>query len=183
MKGVKGFQKGHKHSEETIQKIIASKVKNPTRYWLGKKRSEEDKKKFRDSHLGQVPWNKDKKGVQVGWNKGLHPEYMQGSNHPNWKGGVSNQKGRYSRLSQNYKALKRGALGSFSRKEWFELKFKYSYMCLCCKKQEPEISLEADHVVPLSKGGDNFIENIQPLCRSCNSIKRAKFIDYRISSN
>jgi 5-methylcytosine-specific restriction endonuclease McrA len=45
--------------------------------------------------------------------------------------------------------------------------------------QEPGIVLTRDHVVPLKHGGLNTIENIQPLCGSCNSRKHLKHIDYR----
>jgi 5-methylcytosine-specific restriction endonuclease McrA len=53
-------------------------------------------------------------------------------------------------------------------------------MCLCCKQKEPDIKLTEDHVVPLSYGGTDFVENIQPLCGSCNSKKHVKTVDYRI---
>lgn len=81
--------------------------------------------------------------------------------------------------NQRYKANKRSAYGSHSFDEWLLLKAFYQYMCLCCKAQEPEIKLTEDHIVPLSRGGSDSIDNIQPLCVSCNTRKHARVIDYR----
>ncbi|MCK9370937.1 HNH endonuclease [Candidatus Dojkabacteria bacterium] len=33
-----------------------------------------------------------RKSGKPSWNKGLHPEYLQGENHPNWKGGLKKVK-------------------------------------------------------------------------------------------
>ena len=71
--------------------------------------------------------------------------------------------------------------GSFTSREWKKLCKHYHHTCLCCGRHEPEIKLTADHVVPLSKGGTNSIDNIQPLCQSCNSSKHRKTIDYRVN--
>lgn len=61
--------------------------------------------------------------------------------------------------------------------EWIALKDFYGNKCLCCGKDD--VNLTMDHVMPVSMGGRNLIENIQPLCGSCNSRKNNKFIDYR----
>lgn len=81
--------------------------------------------------------------------------------------------------AHNHRARKLGVVGILHPQEWEDLKKKYSYTCLACKKQEPEINLVFDHIIPLSKGGTNTIDNVQPLCFSCNAKKHTKIIDYR----
>ena len=41
--------------------------------------------------------------------------------------------------------------------------------CAVCGRPN---DIEADHIVPRSKGGSNHVTNFQPLCRVCNAVKR-----------
>jgi 5-methylcytosine-specific restriction enzyme A len=77
------------------------------------------------------------------------------------------------------KARLRGNGGSYTPAEWIALKTQYDNRCLVCGKQEPEIELTVDHIIPLAKGGPNTINNIQPLCHLCNSLKGTDVKDYR----
>lgn len=52
-----------KHSEETCEKIRKANT--------GKKFSEEHRQKLSAAKKGKEPWNKGKKGLQKGWNKGM----------------------------------------------------------------------------------------------------------------
>jgi 5-methylcytosine-specific restriction endonuclease McrA len=79
----------------------------------------------------------------------------------------------------NRRMRKRQAGGLLSTGQWKQLKAHYAFTCLCCGKQEPDIKLSADHVIPLAKGGSNDISNIQPLCTVCNARKHTAIIDYR----
>lgn len=69
-------------------------------------------------------------------------------------------------------AREKGADGKHTLKEWNRLKDKFDNKCVLCKEVK---TLTKDHIIPLSLGGNNFIKNIQPLCRNCNS-KKWKFI-------
>lgn len=75
------------------------------------------------------------------------------------------------------------AEGSHTTQEWIDIKAKYGDRCLCCGRHESELKsiLEEDHVIPLSRGGTNWIDNIQPLCEDCNGMggKGTKTTDYR----
>jgi 5-methylcytosine-specific restriction endonuclease McrA len=75
------------------------------------------------------------------------------------------------------RARKMGAIGSHTLREWEMLKKEYSYLCPFCQASEPEIRLTQDHIIPLSRGGGDDIDNIQPLCFSCNSSKQDKLIE------
>lgn len=62
---------------------------------------------------------------------------------------------------------------------------KYKFICFYCKRKfkkpndwdcksaihDGEMFLELDHIIPLSKGGKDTIENKQALCQSCNNKK------------
>ena len=67
--------------------------------------------------------------------------------------------------------------GKFGAKEMATLLEIYGNKCLCCCEIG---NIEADHVIPLSKGGSNDISNRQPLCPKCNLRKSNKIIDYRM---
>lgn len=75
-----------------------------------------------------------------------------------------------------YRARKLNSEGNYTYDEWQALCDFYGNVCLDCGEQKP---LTADHVIPITKGGSNYIGNIQPLCKPCNSRKGNKTIDYR----
>lgn len=58
--------------------------------------------------------------------------------------------------------------GSHTILEWTSLKKQYQNKCAMCQQEK---KLTKDHIIPLSKGGTDYISNIQPLCQSCNSKK------------
>lgn len=108
-------------------------------------------------------------------------ENWEKSEMPTWKGGVSsydahrkyvvNNPERISHLKSRAYARKRDAEGSHTLLEWNELKVKFNNLCAIC--YEPK-KLTKDHIIPLSKEGSDYISNIQPLCRNCNSKKYNK---------
>lgn len=51
-----------------------------------------------------------------------------------------------------------------------------NYKCLCCGTTE---DLTLDHILARHLGGWNKPDNLQTLCKSCNSIKDIQVIDYR----
>jgi hypothetical protein len=93
-----------------------------------------------------------------------------------WK--VANAEKRRQQ-QRNRKARKKAGGGTVTLMEWENLKLEYNHTCLRCGKQEPEIKLTQDHVLPLIQGGKHMIDNIQPLCEICNASKNRRYIDYR----
>lgn len=69
----------------------------------------------------------------------------------------------------------------FPAGEVLALKRKFGFRCVFCGISERDKGKRCvlDHVVPLSMGGPDSIENLQPLCHLCNAKKRSSSVDYR----
>jgi 5-methylcytosine-specific restriction endonuclease McrA len=173
-KGNKHPMFGKHHTEESKKKISEKKkgILPPQfkGYWTGRKQTPEHKAKSIKNLTHRYI-----KG-QTAPMKGRKSSY-KGEKHWSWKGGITKDKKYISWLKNLHDKRLKEAEGSHTYGEWQTLKAQYGFKCPMCDKLEPEIQLTQDHIIPLSKGGSDYIENIQPLCRSCNSKKSAKLID------
>lgn len=185
--------KGKKHSEETKRKISEGAKKAGSGKWrkgkkmsaevrrrmslgqMGREFSEETRKKISNALKGKIVSAEHKRNISLA--KRNSPRTRRGEESPLWRGGITTYE-RKLWLNGRRRALKKGALGIHSQGEWETLKAQYNWTCPACGKKEPGIKLTEDHIVPLDKGGSDNIENIQPLCRSCNSKKHCKVIKY-----
>jgi 5-methylcytosine-specific restriction endonuclease McrA len=145
-------------------------------YWQskkGKKATEITKEKMRLKHKGISHTVSDEARRMIG--------LSSLGRKANWKGGICQNRCYVSWLKNKrnrvLKRIKEQGL-SHTWEEWEILKTQCGFVCPCCKKSEPEIRLTEDHIIPLSRGGTDLIENIQPLCRSCNSKKHTLTIRY-----
>ena len=85
----------------------------------------------------------------------------------------------YARLRR---ARKADLSGTHTTEEWQALCDQYPDVCPCCGRPWPECGGPTlDHIIPITwEGSSNDIENIQPLCGSCNSAKgNSRATDYR----
>ena len=73
------------------------------------------------------------------------------------------------------RARNNGSMG-VKPSDWKRILKVYKKRCLSCGARD---NIVADHIIPISKGGTNEYNNIQPLCQPCNSRKHTKVIDYR----
>lgn len=53
----------------------------------------------------------------------------------------------------------------------FQVFERDNFTCQYCGRKSPEIILEIDHYVPVSKGGSNHFDNLKTSCRECNEGK------------
>ena len=139
-----------------------------------KKRKEFHKQynlKRKETHREQMLKNKKN------WYKTLKGIAYGKFQNKRWR---KNNRERACFLHNKRRCLLLNAEGCHTFYEWENLKAQYNWTCPCCGKKEPNINLTEDHIIPLSKGGSNNIENIQPLCKSCNCHKHTKIIKYDV---
>ena len=60
-----------------------------------------------------------------------------------------------------------------------QIKKRDHYTCCVCGnsiEKEPNLLLEIDHIIPVSKGGKTTEDNLQTLCWKCNRSKSNKLM-------
>jgi len=165
---IKRATKWNKAHPEKRKKNSAQHYKKYAKeYALYREKHKEDHKEFSKGWYKKHSEEVKKRSKQ--WNK-ENPDKAKQSSQKWVKAHPELQSAYYHKR----RAKKSGNGGSFTTGEWDLLKKQYGYVCPMCNRKEPEIKLTIDHIIPLSKGGSNYIENIQPLCSSCNSIKRTR---------
>ena len=84
-----------------------------------------------------------------------------------------------NRLKAHHRRLQSKSNGEFAITT-VEMKRLYSAACIYCGSRD---RIEADHVMPLSRGGRQSIGNLAPACLSCNRSKGSKFVmEWRMSA-
>lgn len=77
----------------------------------------------------------------------------------------------YMIRAKAFKAYKEGRWNIHDLMQFNVAKIKNNNFCWYCGKELPPSELTIDHVFPKSKGGDNDMDNIIMVCKSCNSSK------------
>jgi 5-methylcytosine-specific restriction endonuclease McrA len=138
----------------------------------------------------QAKWYQENKGRETHRRRAYDkrrwhtdPKYRQKKNQWQRDHFQNNPEYRVRRIGQRKAAQHKRrkhikeSIEHFTSQEWRDLCEHYDHHCLRCGKVFDILS--PDHVIPVSKGGGNGINNIQPLCWPCNRSKGNKTIDYR----
>ena len=172
----KDYEKQKIHSRAYYYKNRKKKIKYAKEYYY---------KNWEKSQEKRNKWLKDNPGKVKEYKK----KYLQSE-----KGTKARKKGelKFNQSEKgkvnikNKNAQRRSYLenaGKFTLREWQNKLKEHNYQCAICKKTEIDLlnetkkGLTVDHIIPISKGGLNIINNLQPLCRSCNSKKGHKLLN------
>lgn len=64
----------------------------------------------------------------------------------------------------------------------FEVLKRDQFTCRYCGRKAPDVKLQVDHLVPVSKGGTNDLWNLACSCQECNCGKSAKHLGDAVPS-
>lgn len=68
-----------------------------------------------------------------------------------------------------------------SKNKRFDIFARDNFTCQYCGKKAPNVILEVDHIIPVSKGGDNKLTNLITSCFECNRGKTNKKLKENIA--
>ena len=86
---------------------------------------------------------------------------------------AKNNKEKILAKNHNRRSRLKGAEGKITASVIKQIVSVNNYCCAYCTK-EIKTGYTIDHIIPLSRGGTNKIDNLTLACRSCNSSKRTR---------
>lgn len=92
-----------------------------------------------------------------------------------FRAGVDNDKKRNVRLRQMRLRAAR-IRGNHTSEEWCRLVAEFEGRCVRCWEKSGD--LQKDHIIPIYQSGSHGIENVQPLCRKCNTAKGPETVNW-----
>jgi len=93
-------------------------------------------------------------------------------------------KANAKRSNSKRRAIERNIINTLTEQEWLDILETYNYRCAYCGIDFDENTLPVrDHVIPISKGGDNTKENVVPSCVICNSKKGNRILTGGVYAN
>lgn len=100
-----------------------------------------------------------------------NPEKVK-AGYKKWQS-TANGRAVKARLQRERRARLRNAEGKHNAKDLANILKAQRNRCAYCRN-DISLEYEADHIIPLSKGGSNARRNIQLLCPTCNRQKQAQ---------
>jgi hypothetical protein len=160
-----------KDCRKSISKKYCEEHKNEIRE-KGKKYYEEHKDKIRILHREYYEYSKDERRKHQKEYYEEHKEEIKKSNHEYLK--TENGKVHNRRKNNKRRALKKNLKATLTTKQWAYILKKQNNRCnQCGKKFTAKRQPAQDHIIPIKHNGDYSSDNIQALCKSCNSRKNA----------
>jgi 5-methylcytosine-specific restriction endonuclease McrA len=151
----------HRNPKAGVQRTLRWQAANAEKLAAYREATKETKK-ARD-----IVWNQknpDKKRAHTQAYRDRYPERVQ-----DWR--KQNPEG-YRAIKLRYRANLANAEGNHTAAELNALHERQSGKCAYCREPLKK-GYHADHIQPLSKGGSNWIANIQLCCGSCNVKKNS----------
>lgn len=142
-----------------LSAVIKVKDMSPAELIKFRERTRRNALKFYYLHRDKISAYRAKNVNEILRRRKLNPLYLE----------------KKSVIYSRRRARKLGNGGKHTVDEWIILKNYFDNKCANCRSIE---KLTKDHIIPISKGGTDDIENIQPLCRTCNGRKFTNTIKY-----